>query len=189
MSSKKKKTYAAVLAIGFLILVADRLLAPEPSRAAAKSKRMPATTRLAADATTSRGGGPAASVTTAAFPRALPGADPQNSLRDAFGLTPAALQLLGGPASGTAELKASDQGQRPPDPGMTAARFIQLHRLTAVIQGPSASVAVLDDRWVQVGDTVDQCTLVGITGRSASFECPDGPADLSIEISGSGSPR
>ena len=192
MTSNKKKVYAGLVIVGFVALVGDRLLTstttPAPAAAANGGPVTPPVTRGGSDGGSNTPGGPAGSVTAAAFPRKLPAATPtpdaNAALRDAFGLTPAAHLALRGPAADPA---ANKDGTHPADAlqhGMTAAQFTDSHRLTAVMQGPEIAIAVVDDQWIQLGQSIDGCTLVEITGRNASFRCGDALAELSVEIAG-----
>ena len=192
MTSKKKKAYAVLVIVGFVALVGDRLLTssttPAPAAAANGGPMTLPVTRGGPDGGSNTAGGPAGSVAAAAFPRNLPAGPPtpdaNAALRDVFGLTPAAHQALRGPA---ADAAANQDGTHPAGTvqhGMTAARFTEGYRLTAVIQGPNIAIAVVDDQWVQLGQSIDGCTLVEITGRSASFRCSDALAQLSVEIAG-----
>ena len=199
MSSKKKKTYALLVILGFVALLGDRLLTsattPAPAAASSGAVTSPATrggsdgASRPTDSNPGAGaGGPAGSVTTATFPRNLPAAPPTPDtdapLRDVFGLTPEAYQALGGPAAdAAAQAGGARSGSFGPH-GMTAAQFTEDHRLTAVMQGPEIAIAVVDHQWVQPGQSIDGCTLVEITGRTASFRCSDALAELTVETHG-----
>ncbi len=186
MNDKRKKTYAVVVAVGLLALLADRLFFAEPVPAsagtAASEPRPGRTGRRAAADPDVPGSSPRAVVTTASFPRNLPQTLAEAPLRDAFSLTPAVVEALGG-AGANAEATASDADpQEAEPPVMTAARFAREHRLSVVLAGDGVSMAVVNDEWMRVGQSLDECTLVEISGRSATFECRDGLARLSVEI-------
>ncbi len=177
MDPKKKKLYAALLAFGFLALLLDRFVFSEPSSAAASPTR-PATDSNTGPAQSSTAHGEdAVAVTPQAFPNGLI-ARPAVDLRDAFQLTPSVLKSMRlitaedgpeGPRSG------KQQAQR-----ISADEFSASHKLEAVIHGASVNIAVLDGRWVNIGDVVDGWKLADITGRIAVFKNGENRAELMV---------
>jgi hypothetical protein len=192
VSQQKKKVYAALVVIGLVALVGDRLLNSEPSPAAALAGPRPRSAVGGDDqAATDSGDRADGSVMAAAFPRALPESTSGVRVRDAFALTQVATKALQGPQATIGATKDGIVSQRPAEQRMTAARFAENHRLSAVMHGGETNqsgsitdVAVVDGQWLQLGQVLDECTLIEITGRSAVFECPDGLARLGVEISG-----
>ncbi len=75
---------------------------------------------------------------------------------------------------------ASGRGQQRAIAVMTAEKFEATHRLTGTLIGKRGSFAIVDDRWLRVGDTLDDCELTSITGTGAKFQCPSDVASLSV---------
>ncbi|MFP4353733.1 MAG: hypothetical protein ACLFUJ_01325 [Phycisphaerae bacterium] len=70
------------------------------------------------------------------------------------------------PKVDTAEEEAK---QGPSVEELTLRKFAASHRLTATLAGANGA-AILDDRVVRVGQVIDGCTLVEVTGEKAVFE-------------------
>lgn len=183
--SKKKLIYAALLVAGFAALAADRLLTPEPATAAAAPPaRGSGDTTAALSGPSDHSAGAAGAVAAADFPKQVAEQQDGGPVRDAFSLTPAILEVMRptAPEESAPRLGAAvgDQAQ----PAMTAARFQEGHRLSAVMQGPNVAVAVVNGQWLKPGQSLDECILIGISGRSASFDCHGEMAVLTVEIAG-----
>jgi hypothetical protein len=110
------------------------------------------------------------------FPRNLKSTDSTVALRDIFARPPSA-------AMETTAEGASDSPETSAKPGekqcIGRAAFAVQHRLKAVMVMEGLKIAIVDGRWMQVGDVVDGCTLSDISGESAVFRCRDGDALLS----------
>lgn len=63
---------------------------------------------------------------------------------------------------------------------MNAEAFATQHHLNAVLLNDGLRIAIIDGHWLQVGQSVDGCTLRSITGRDVRFECYDDSATLKI---------
>lgn len=181
MSAKKKKIYAMVLLVGLAALLVNQLLGSEPAPAAAAPGT--ASERPAADsATAATDAAPLTGrVAAAPFPRDLPGPEAIDSLRDAFVLTPAAHKAV----LGNTDLSDSRTGRRAARLSV-AAEFEESHQLLAVMTAPDTRVAIVDEQWVQVGQTVDGCRLLEIMGQTALFQCVDGRVLLTVPTLGEG---
>ena len=58
--------------------------------------------------------------------------------------------------------------------------FQQNHLLSGLAQVGELGVAIVNGKWVEVGDVVDGCELVGLGESSAKFLCRDGEVELSV---------
>ncbi len=185
MSAKKKKAYAAVVSIGLVALIGDQLLTAEapPAKAAGRTvarKRAPNGT----GAVQEEDPGALSTITAGAFPQGLPEPGPDGPIRDAFGLTPTTHETLKGPSAESPAAPGGTGAGSAAEVRTTIEDFCGRHRLTAVMHGADVGIAVVDDQWMRPGESLDDCTLIEITGRSASFECADGLAKLHVEIAG-----
>lgn len=172
MNNRKRTIYAGILILGALALLTDRLLyGPSVQPAAAAGRSLSA---LGVETSVA----PTVSVAAAPFPDALPAQGPLEHLRDIFTPTERAqIALLGISADRDPRTGRLRRGGAPDV--VTAEKFQQNHRLTAVLVGKESSFAIVDDNWLRVGDTLDTCELTEITGTGASFKCANGLASLS----------
>jgi hypothetical protein len=65
--------------------------------------------------------------------------------------------------------------------GLTAEAFAQQYTLTAVFILGDGATAIVGDRTLEVGDTLDGATLLEVRGTAAVFRCIDGLAHLRLE--------
>jgi hypothetical protein len=188
--SKKKIIYGAIIAVGFVALAVDRLTGDGPAKAAAARKPDPtADKKLALDEDSHLAPGAAGRVAAASFPQELDDLQTDQPVRDAFGLTPAILKAMRPPEPEQTAGLPGKPGGRSAKARVTAARFADEHRLSAVMHGPAIAIAVVNDQWIEPGQALDECKLVEITGRSAVFECSGEIAELTVEVPGQiGSP-
>jgi hypothetical protein len=192
MSANRKKLYGCILLLGLAGLLVDRLLFAEPSAAVATTSEPEPVDSEQPDPSAANGpygpttGNPGA-LAAAPFPRELPPLNPNVAVRDIFALTavarramsdPVGLATSGGPLADNVRVH-----------GTTIAQFTEKHRLSAVMAGAGARLAIVDDRWLQIGQSVDGCKLLEITGQKAIFQCADGAAELEVATAGSDSPR
>ena len=63
---------------------------------------------------------------------------------------------------------------------MGRAEFIRRHELGGILFHEDLKIAVLDGRWMRIGELIDGCTLKKISGNTARFECYDGKAELAF---------
>lgn len=69
-----------------------------------------------------------------------------------------------------------EDGTRPR--GLDQAAFQAGHELGGVLDHERLKIAIIDGRWLRIGDKVDGCTLTRISGDTVCFECYDGEAVL-----------
>jgi hypothetical protein len=179
----KTKVYLSLIGAGLLALAVDSFYfgasAPATSEAGqlnpAENESVPeaksaARARLAAKPVgTSR-----LNVPELHFPRNLPAYDPAYELRDVFSRTDADSP---GSATGPAGRQKASEDVALSTIGREA--FQARHRVDAVMVQESLKIAVVDGRWIRVGDMVDRCKLTRIDGESVIFECHDGDTELS----------
>ena len=180
MATRKKQLYLGVMLLGGAALFVDRFLLPSsataPAPVAATPTRAGRSLRPAtADAP---GKDPAVelSVPELPFPRNLPPWDHSGPMRDLFSPLTAGVQT-------TADNPDAASGQG------TCAAFSREHRLEAVFVESGATgngaaeglrIAVIDGRWVRVGETLDGCTLIEADGNKVRFRCRDGELSLRL---------
>jgi len=183
VSGRKKKVYAAIVAVGLLALAVDRLVFSEPASAVASagSKASPAAKKPAREASK---GAVSLSATVAAevFPHGIPKYD-STIVRDAFELTPSAQQTLLGPSVAANAGGLLNGGA---SPASSVSEFRNAHKLLAVMTGPNLRVAIIDGQRVNIGQHIAGCELIEITGQSARFSCADGEVELRVSSLGVG---
>ncbi|MCH7721076.1 MAG: hypothetical protein IH988_08830 [Planctomycetes bacterium] len=190
MSQTKKITYGAILGVAGLAVGVDQLFLGEATAPA----------QAQAGAGESRGAGialstaveqatPGLSVTATPFPANLPALDESYPVRDLFSLTDEVRALLLGSMGDDTGSESSDGGsstQR--NEYRTVEGFTQRHQLEAVIVAGSRVGAVVDGAWIQVGQSIDECPLLRVEGRTAVFQCIDGEARIAVGGDGPLSP-
>lgn len=178
--TNKTRIYIAVVVLGLGALIVDRcfLGATAPQTIAADeidaeesetSAAAPVPPRRPARAATAT----KISVPELHFPRNLPALDADGNIRDLF-LRPgrpveSKPQNQGGPA----------ESEKKTAPAIGREAFFAAHRVDGVFVQESLRIAVVDGRWMRIGDELDQCTLVAIKGDAATFQCHDGDTVLS----------
>ncbi|MDO8631967.1 MAG: hypothetical protein Q7R41_15890 [Phycisphaerales bacterium] len=205
MMSSKNRTYMVLMSVGAAALFVDRCVltggTPAPASAEVASPLVgdaesPASHRPGGRADQNHPGAPVLRTTSPLekgglrgvaaeelsipelpFPRNLDPFDPSAPIRDIFARSQSA-------ATETTDQAASDSPETSakPDEKRRIGRmaFAAQHRLEAVMIQQSLKIAILDGRWMQVGDVVDGCTLSDISGESVVFRCRDGDALLSL---------
>lgn len=173
MNRRKKQIYGAILALGGLALLLDRIAFQTTAPSAAQASMSPSAGSTGVEAPK----GPVVSVAVTPFPSDLPPVSSEHELRDVFATTDtirAEMLLL-------ATEDARGNGTRRTTKERTAAEsFQRSRRLTAVMLGERLSFAIVDESWLQVGDRMDDCELTGMTGTTATFDCPGGDVTLSV---------
>jgi len=171
MSRQKKRAYLALMAIGVAALAIDRFFlqdgVAEPGAALAF---MDATLAAATSDPDSETAQPL-SIPELPFPRELKPLGQMFQVRDLFAppisiwdpRTEAKLPDKAGSGTGQDDGTGHSSG---------AARLTQ-RRLAAVFIRHGLRIAVVDKAWVEIGQVLDDCTLLGISGNQAEFECPD----------------
>ena len=198
MTSSRKRTYMGLMAVGAVALVVDRCMlsdgAPasvsaEEANPATGSEETPRTRAPRSPASTrpkqgpQSGGGPHSgateelSIPELPFPRNLKSLDVTAPVRDIFARPHSET------ASSSAEVTTDASGSSSSE-GMTAhssqrATFAENHRLEAVMINDGLKIAILEGRWMRVGDSIDGCALSAIEGEAAIFHCHDGDVVLS----------
>ncbi len=179
MSHNKKIAYGAILGVAALACGIDQLFLGEatgPSQVQAAAGGLagpPSNTTIQA--------APRLFVTATPFPSQLPGLTESDPLRDLFSITDEVRTLLLGSTSDDAGAGASgDRASGRRNQYRTVEGFPPRHRLEAVIVAGSHVGAVVDGEWIQVGQSIDECALLRIEGRTAVFQCIDGEATIAV---------
>ena len=174
MTRRKKRIYAAILALAGSALLLDRvMLVGPPQAASADNVAHRSLSALGVQTPTAR----TPPLAPTPFPE-LPLHDTlPRHLRDVFAPAALAQNALLGPEQEDA-IPAIDS-RRGETGAVQPERFEEDHRLLAVMISDHVTVAVVDDRWLRVGDSLDGCELVEISGTGVSFRCPHGTAFLS----------
>ena len=209
MLQRKKRLYYAVMIIGALALLIDQFVfkadargeqPPYPPLAKGGSGELSHVSQGGVGGVSSRANGrrlesidssTGASVTASTsveitgapipelpFPRSIRSWDPQLPMRDVF--EPPVLQA--GPdapadasAHGPPGAADSDRLKR-----LGRVTFRAQHKLQGVAAYRRLKIAIVDDTWLQVGDTLDGCRLTTVYGTKARFICHDGEAILAL---------
>ncbi len=167
MNKRKKRIYLSILAVAGLALLADRM-----SSGSAPASVEASTSRSLAELGVTPVETETVSVAAAPFPETRGAPERPELLRDVFAPTAAVRSLM----LGGARSDGARRGGRREAP----LSFEEAHELKGVMSGARDSFAVVDDRWLRVGDRVDECTLVEMSATTATFRCPAGDVVLSV---------
>lgn len=179
MSPRKKKTYLAIIALGGVALLVDRLLLPAPITGpdAAVAQAAPIGAQLAAG---TNGGVPrtaAWAIPELPFPQGLSAYRAGTEFRDLF--APPGSQWSHGTNDHSADGSESAPGARG-NRGTTAAAFADHHAVSGVVIIASWKIAVVDGKWVRIGESIGGCTVTAIRENEAVFRCRDGDTSLKV---------
>jgi hypothetical protein len=107
------------------------------------------------------------------FPPGLSSWEPDTGLRDLFAPP--------GPAGSQAEASQGDDGGFPGEPRQVrSSELIKKRRLHAILRHERIGVAVIDNQWLLVGDSIDGCTVTAVFGTEVEFRCFDGPVTFRL---------
>ena len=179
MSQSKKITYGAILGFAGFAFGVDQLFLGEataPGQAQAGGSEFAVAPSPATDQAA-----PRFSISTTPFPAKLPAIEESDPVRDLFSLTQEVRTLLLGSMGDDPSADSSDgRSSRQRDQYRTIEAFSQRHRLEAVMVAGSRAGAVVDGAWIEVGQSIDECPLLRIEGRTAVFQCIDGEAKIAV---------
>jgi hypothetical protein len=173
MSTRKQRAYLAAIGMGVAALAVDKLVLEHPAAAPAEAAANvdAAGPRRPVHAATIVAGG---EIPELPFPRNLPAYDGSTLARDPF--------LPSGLAADPGGELPSDNGQ-PADPKterLGRVAFSLRYRLNGVLVHQSLRIAIVEGRWLRIGETLSGCRLVLIGENEARFECFDGEAVLTV---------
>jgi hypothetical protein len=181
MSKRKQTIYLLIMALGGVAVLLDRCVLSRgvttPSAASAGVEIVtppdPSTapTRIHPAAPAEVEPDLQLAVPEVPFPRGLPLWDGREPLRDVFSRT----------TNGLPDNDSSRSGQDGRAAPSACADFAGAHRLEAVLVQERLRIAVVNGRWLRVGETVDGCTLIEIVGENGRFRCRDGEIVLSLK--------
>lgn len=172
MTVRKRNTYLITMAVCAVALLIDRLfLSDSPSLASAEEEPGMRTDSASADASNSAA---ALTVPELPFPPGLTPLPVEASARDPFAPPPEAHRSE---QRHTGNHAASPSGEAGAE---SFAQFATSHRLQGVMIAEPRPIAVVDGRWLTLGDVLGDCVLQSITPEQAVFHCADGEASLRL---------
>ncbi len=184
MSRRKRRVYAAMMILGAIAMVVDRValsgadaVAPDPTR---KNHQPEAgvnrLTAAAAPPTTSQ---PPANlpIPEVPFPRGVEDYASAMPVRDLF----ARVSVAGSTGGASPDKDDTHAGLPGRASALSSAVFSARRRLHAVIMLQRLRIAVVDGKWVRVGQVIDGCELRSLSGNQARFICHDGDAILIVD--------
>lgn len=183
MSKRKKQVYACVITIVGIVLVRELTTSAGPAvvlgAPKAASRRAPSAEAQPAHQANNAG---AYVLVPARFPPNLPQHSAVN--RDVFDLSsvakeallhdPEELDATGGPAN-RAEHAKQDVTVFLPE------QFKEQHVVSAVASSGGFAMAIVDGVWMSIGQSLDGCALVRVSGETAVFDCFGENVELSVE--------
>lgn len=178
MSPRKKGGYLAVVILGLAAIAVDRCVLSggtgEPMVAVAleQGRRAMTTSPPFSDAA------PTLSIPELPFPRGLGMSDAQPLVRDLFAPPAAVLGADSQGAKADKDRPGTGRAQRPEQASSDV--FLTRHRLNGVLVDERLKIAIVDGAWTRIGQTIYGCTLKGVSGNEARFECCDGEAVLKV---------
>lgn len=161
----KNRIYVAITLVALCALFFDRLVLNGSTNPA------PATAAVAAQDVATRTGDltPAAlSIPELPFPRNLPHPSTGLLQRDIFAPP--------GVSASPDRSKQDGKSRKMSD----AVTFTTRNRLEAVLSDTSGAIAVVNGKWVYIGQSFDGCTLTRINGATAIFHCGDSETVLNV---------
>ena len=188
MSRSKKKIYGAVLVIGLGVVVVDRLTSGGPKSAVAASQPQ-ANENIAVDPRSSPTTSPTKPTSdkekkppkeVVLFPQKLPEVDWAQAARNPFALPDLLAGRRNSRLSGSDKKDATGIIRRAGD-SLSSAHFLQMHTLQGISSGETPSV-IIDGQLVRVGQKFDESVLLKVDGGKAYFQCLDGVAEMSINL-------
>jgi hypothetical protein len=175
VTKRRKQLYGGFLLLGALALLADRGLFSQshgPAGALADgSQSLGGTIAIGHD-------GPSVLVAATPFPSVYDSDEPPADVRDMFRITDTIRAAM--------DMNENDETDGPQGPRsrvrppVALAPFSERHSLQAVMVSRGVRIAVIDGRWVRIGDQLDDCQLADIIGTQAEFDCGDRRETLSI---------
>jgi len=172
VTSRRKKTYLIAIGVGCLALAIDRFALTESVTEPAPSEAAPVV--AAAEPVSAATEVPRVPIPAVPFPKNLPAYDATRDIRDVF-LAPRERDADGNAIRAGKGPKTDGSDQ----PGL-AAEFAGKHTLNAVLDDHGLKMAVVDGKWIRIGDDIQGCRLTTISGTAARFQCSDGDAVLDI---------
>ncbi len=172
MSPKKKKTYLAIVGVMGSGLIVDRFMLADSATAPQAAEAIPLDVVNGlndTDALTKT------QIPGVPFPKNIPTFGSGFVLRDVF-VKPGGSH---DPSDNTARTGAGLRKIALPQ-NLTREEFAEAHTLTAVFSDQGVEIAVVDEKWLRVGQSITGCELTGVEGEKARFQCRDGESSLEI---------
>jgi len=178
MRRQRRGTYLALLAVGATALAADRWIfsggtaVTDPAIALGQHAPQSATPPI------DPGSAHGMLIPELPFPHHLPSSDLHEPLRDLF--APPERVSAKDPSNARGDKQACDKsasGEAKPTDSDT---FVSQHRLNGVLIDQRLRIAIVDGRWVRIGEALSGCTLLEVSGNEVRFKCLDGEAALNV---------
>jgi len=178
MITGRKRIYLLIMVLAGVGLAVDRFILSEPLSGPVEA--VAAMPRVESSSIVSRETGVPidSSIPELPFPEKLQSFAPKQILRDVFSPPGEQKQVVetGEPSRiGEGSTRAGDDAQR-----ANASTFASHHAISGVLTKGDTRIAIVDGKWLRVGDRLNGCTLTDIIGNSARFSCSDGDATLSF---------
>lgn len=155
--------------LGALAMIVDRFVitggSPAPAAAMAVVAQMPVTPAPAELA-----------IPELPFPKGVKPMSPDADIRDLFAPPTRPPAGDGGRADGS---KGANALPKPPT-DLDVDRFAAKHHLDALLTDERLRIAVVDDYWLQIGQSLDGCKLIEVMGTRATFACYNGTVALTL---------
>ncbi len=182
MSRRKRSTYLGVMLCVGIALIVDRCFLSNGTVEPAVAEAVEKTPSAATISMSPSDVAPTLSMPELPFPRAVAVYNARLPIRDLFAPPEAVLNRN---LHGTATDK-NHPGFNPIEQRgrMGHATFVTLHRLNGVIAQERLKIAIVDEAWLRIGQSVDGCTLTAVSGDEVRFACHDGEAMLKVNDAG-----
>lgn len=178
MTSKRKRTYLLVIALGGAGLLVDRLIAPSSTQADSNlfAPGVEVAARTRPGATPANPQNPVElSVPELPFPRTLPQWDTGEPIRDIFSSANS-----NAPTEKRRARAAEAEGYG------TCAHMIKSCHINALMVNERVQIAVINGERMQVGRELLGCKLFSVEGHQVRFRCADGDVGLTLTPSATG---
>ncbi|MCH8966400.1 MAG: hypothetical protein IID43_01860 [Planctomycetes bacterium] len=172
MSHKRKRLYIALMVLAAAGFGVDRFVFSRSSTAPSVAMASSGVAAASVFPNISGNTDAALAIPELPFPRAVEGYSFGDDIQDIF--TPPGWEPNGSTKSGNRFRAARDSGPS------GRAEFMRSHELGGILFHDNLKIAVLDGRWMRVGEMIDGCTLKNVSGSQVLFECYDGKAELTF---------
>lgn len=169
MSPRRQRTYLAIMALGAAALFVDRFLLASGATAPAAAQAMGTLAIPVGDGTE------AVVIPELPFPEGVRAFKFQDPIRDMF--APPGYRGSEADESAADNQNAKRRGGR--ERGHTAsADFAAANHVEAILTNERIHIAIINGRWVRVGQSIDGCEVTEISGDRVLVDCGDGVAAL-----------
>lgn len=171
MSQQRQRMYLGVMVLGAVALFVDRFVlrasVSGPDAALATGSRIAPET----------GSPQPVAIPELPFPTGVRDFKLDGPIRDLF-LPP--MFRYGGDGTLAADNRSHNRGTRE-DGRASREAFLGRNRLDALLTDDRMKIAIVNGRWVRIGQIVDGCTVTDISGDRILIDCSDGSAALTLD--------